>query len=142
MTDQKLAEEIVHHIYENDAFNRWLNIQIQEIAPGAVSLSMEVRDDMLNGIGICHGGIVFSLCDSALAYAANSHGRIAVALSNSISYPQKIDSGDTITAVAEELSLTNATATYDVTATNQDGDTVGLFRGTVYRTNKEFFNDQ
>jgi acyl-CoA thioesterase len=103
-----------------------------------VTVSLTVRDEMLNGFGLCHGGVTYSLADSALAFASNTHGRITLSIENSITYPKRISAGDVLTAVAEEESGTNRLAFYRVTVTRST-DVVALFRGTVYKTNQEFF---
>lgn len=134
-----LAEKVVNKMYDNDWFSQWLGIQRIQIDRGACRLSMKVRKEMLNGFGTLHGGITFSLADSALAFAANAHGKLSVALEASISYPLKAVEGDELTAVAEEQSISNRTAVYYITVTNQRNEKVGLFRGTVYRTEKNWF---
>jgi acyl-CoA thioesterase len=94
---------------------------------------------MVNGFGVSHGGIVYSLADSALAFAANTHGRVTVAIENSITYPQPVRVGDELTAVAEEEGASNRLAYFRVTVRRQDGSVVGLFRGTVYKTKTDYF---
>lgn len=132
------AKRFVQRMMEEDAFSRWLGIEIIEIAAGKAVLKMKIRDEMLNGFKLSHGGIVFSLADSALAFASNSRGRLALALENNISYFEKIENGDELTAVATELNLTNRTGTYQVEVTNQNNTKVAFFKGTVYRTPKEY----
>ena len=101
---------------------------------------LTVRDDMLNGFGVCHGGVAFSLADSALAFAANTHGKVTVAIENTISYPRKVSAGDVLVAVAEEESATNKLGFFRVTIRRGD-EIVSLFRGTVYKTNRPYFPD-
>ncbi len=125
-------------MFANDPFSRWLGIEIVEVDAGRVMLKMKVRREMLNGFGVCHGGIAFSLADSAFAFASNTHGRVSLALDASISYPVKVLEGDVLTAVAEEESLTHRIGIYTITVTNQNGEKVALFRGTVYRTDKPY----
>lgn len=136
MSDQEQAEHIVDKMLENDPFSEWLGIEPLEIRPGRVTLQMTVRKEMLNGFGVCHGGISFSLADSAMAFASNTRGRVALALENNISYPARIVEGDILIASAEELSLGNRIGVYQVTISNGDGKKVALFRGTVYRTSQ------
>ena len=126
-------------MYDNDWFSQWLGIEKLLIETGHCKLRMKVRKEMLNGFGSLHGGITFSLADSALAFAANAHGRLSVALEASISYPVKAVEGDILTAVAEEQNLTNKTGIYYITVTNQRNEKVGLFKGTVYRTEIKWF---
>jgi acyl-CoA thioesterase len=101
---------------------------------------MRVREEMVNGFGVSHGGIVYSLADSALAFAANTHGRVTVAIENSITYPQPVRVGDELAAVAEEEGASNRLAYFRVTVRRQDGAVVGLFRGTVYKTKTDYFS--
>jgi acyl-CoA thioesterase len=96
---------------------------------------------MLNGFGVCHGGVTFALADSALAFASNTHGQITMSIENSITYPKGVFEGDVLTAVAEEESATNRLAFYRVTVRSATDEIVALFRGTVYKTKEPFFSD-
>ena len=125
-------------MFEGDAFSKWLGIEIIEVSEGFCELKLVVREEMTNGFKIAHGGITYSLADSALAFASNSHGRQAVSIETSISHTKAVEIGDTLTAEATELNLTNATGIYDIKVTNQNDDVVALFKGTVYRTKKEW----
>ena len=136
--EQQLAERVVDAMMAADAFSRWLGIKVLAVGPQEASVTMRVRDEMVNGFGVSHGAIVYALADSALAFASNTHGRITVSIENSITYPKRISAGDVLTAVAEEESGTNRLAFYRVTVTRSN-DVVALFRGTVYKTNQEFF---
>ena len=138
---QDLAAKCVKEMYDKDFFSQWLGIDVLETKPGACKLRMKVRDEMLNGFGVAHGGIVYSFADSALAFASNSHGRVSLAVKNSVSYPEKILSGDELTAEATEVSLGDKLAHYDISVKNQNGALVAIFGGMVYRTKKEFFKD-
>ena len=122
---------------ERDAFSAWLGLEVSALAPGACTVRMTVRDDMLNGFGVCHGGVTYALADSALAFASNTHGRVTVSVENGISYPAPVAGGDRLVAVAEEESAGRRLAYYRVTVTNQRGEKVALFRGMVYRTDSE-----
>mgnify|MGYP000518893748 CR=1 FL=1 len=97
-------KEIVHKMYDNDPFSKWLGIELDAISEGSCQLSMTIRQDMLNGFGIAHGGITYSLADSALAFAANTHGRQSVSIDTSINHTEALKEGDTIEAfeVVEE----------------------------------------
>ncbi|WP_456425578.1 hotdog fold thioesterase [Rhodocaloribacter sp.] len=139
MTEQELAERVVAQMMANDAFSRWLGIEVADVAPGRVEIRMTVREEMLNGFRVAHGGIAYALADSALAFASNTRGRVALALENSIFYPAPVHAGDVLTAVAEEVAAANRVAAYNVTITRADGTNVGVFRGSVYRTKKEHF---
>lgn len=134
---QQLAERVVDAMLAKDAFSRWLGIEMLEITPRSARIRMTVRAEMVNGFGVSHGGIVYSLADSALAFAANTNGNVTVAVENSISYPQPVQVGDTLTAVAEEETFTNRLGYYRVIVKNQNDLLVAIFRGTVYRTKKE-----
>jgi acyl-CoA thioesterase len=138
-TAQALAEAVVATMMANDAFSRWLGISVLEIAPGRSTIRMTVRDEMVNGFGTSHGGIVYSLADSAFAFATNAAGTVSVAVDCTISYPRPVRPGDVLTAVAVEQSNTNRLSFCEVTVRNQDDVTVGHFRGTVYRTSRMFF---
>jgi acyl-CoA thioesterase len=97
---------------------------------------MAVRPEMLNGFGVCHGGVTFALADSALAFASNTHGRVTVSVESTMAYPAPVRADDTLTAVAVEESAGERLAFYRVAVSRQDGTTVGLFHGTVYRTKR------
>ncbi len=122
---------------DNDAFSQWLGIEVIDVDPGYCKLRMEVRQEMTNGFHVAHGGIAFSLADSAMAFAANSHGRIAMSVENSISYTDKVSAGDNLIAIAEELSASNRIGHYRVSVMNQKSEYVAYFNGTVYRTQKD-----
>ena len=137
MDKQTLAKEVVAKMMADDAFSRWLGIDVLEVEPGFAKIQMTVRSEMNNGFSITHGGIAYSLADSAFAFASNSHGRVAVALETNISYMKKVSSGDTLTATAEQLSLGNTVGVYNVHIMNQNDEKVALFRGTVFRTKEK-----
>lgn len=132
------AKQVVDKMYSNDAFSQWLGIKRIEDGAGKSVLQMVIRKDMLNGFGIAHGGISYSLADSALAFASNGHGIMSVSIETSISHTVSLKEGDTITAVATEESRTNKIAIYRVIVTSQTGQTVAVFKGVVYRTSKEW----
>jgi acyl-CoA thioesterase len=131
-----LAERSVALMWEQDHFSRWLGIEIVSIAPQACTLRATVREDMLNGFGICHGGVTFALADSALAFASNSHGQLTMSIENGISYIAPAHSGDVLTATATEEAGGGPLARYRVDVVNQTGAPVAIFRGTVYRTKR------
>jgi len=134
---QALSESVVKGMLAKDAFSEWLGIEALEIAPRRSTLRMTVRQEMVNGFGVAHGGIVYSLADSALAFACNTHGQVTVAVENSISYPAPIAVGDVLTAVASEESATNRLGFYRVLVKNQKDVVVAIFRGTVYNTKRD-----
>lgn len=141
MDKQKKALKVVEKMMAEDAFSQWLGIEVVDIKPGYAKLEMKVRPEMVNGFNVTHGGIAFSLADSALAFASNSYGRVAVAMENNISFTKKVMPGDLLTATTEELSLGRRIAVYNITITNQDEEKVALFRGTVFRTKQKHFED-
>jgi acyl-CoA thioesterase len=130
--------EIVDKMMELDYFSQWLGIRRIQDEAGKSILEMTIRKEMLNGFGIAHGGITYSLADSALAFAANGHGRKAVSVETSISHTIPLKEGDIITATAEEDNLSNRIGIYRLLITNQKGEKVAIFKGTVYRTEKEW----
>lgn len=138
MEKQELAEKVVDTMFANDYFSQWLGIERVKVEPGRCILQMKIRKEMLNGFSIAHGGIAYSLADSALAFASNSHGRKSLSIETSISHTVSIHEGDTIIATAVEINLTNKLGIYYITIT-MEGNTIALFRGTVYRTSKEWF---
>lgn len=127
------AESIVEHMYQGDAFSQWLGISVEETRPGHCQLRMRVRPEMLNGFGIAHGGIAYSLADSALAFAANGHGQHALSIETSISHTAPITEGTELTALASEEQLSPRIGIYRVEIRGTDGQLVALFKGTVYR---------
>ena len=129
-------------MHEKDAFSQWLGIECVKTGPGSCVLRMKVRSEMMNGFGIAHGGITYSLADSALAFASNSHGRKSVSVETSISHTTAVKAGDVLIAAAEELSLSNKIGVYQVRVARESGELVALFKGTVYRTSKEWFSDK
>jgi acyl-CoA thioesterase len=139
--EQTLAERVVTAMMAKDVFSQWLGIEVVSVRPRAATVRMTVREEMVNGFGVCHGGVTFSLADSALAFASNTHGRVTVSIENTISYPKGVSPGDTLTAVAEEESASNRLGFYKVTVRRAEDDIVALFRGTVYKTHRAFFSD-
>src|SRR5437868_127900 len=97
--EQRLATAVVNAMMARDAFSQWLGIRVQAVRPRQVTVSMTVRQDMVNGFGLAHGGIAYSLADTALAFASNTHGRVTVSIENSITYPSPVRVGDELTAV-------------------------------------------
>lgn len=129
MTEQALAEAVAEAMYARDPAVRAFGIRIDHVAPGHARLSMPVREDMLNGHGLCHGGMIFTLADSAFAYACNSRNQNTVASGCTIDYLAPGQCGDVLVAEAVEQSLTGRTGVYDIAVSNQDGKRIALFRG-------------
>lgn len=138
MTTQEKATKIVDRMYNNDPMSQWLGIQRLQDGPGISNLQMVVRQDMLNGFAIAHGGITYSLADSALAFASNAYGIQAVSIETSISHVAPVKEGDVLTTSVEEKNLTRSTGLYYITVSNQEGKAVAYFKGTVFRTGKEW----
>jgi acyl-CoA thioesterase len=138
MGKKELATQIVNQMMENDFYSKWLGIERIEEDAGKSVLQMKVRREMLNGFGMAHGAITFALADSALAFACNSHGRKAVSIETSISHTKGVKEGEILRAYAEEESLSHKIGFYKVTIKREDGEIVALFKGTVYRTSKEW----
>ena len=132
------SEIIVNKMYNKDAFSKWLGIKLLEIREGYCKLSMNIKKDMLNGFSIAHGGITYSLADSALAFAANTYGKKCISIETSISHTESCKEGDMLIATTKELSKTDKTYIYLITITNQNNKEVGIFKGSVYRTSKDW----
>lgn len=127
---------IVAHMMERDRFSQWLGIQVIETREGFCRIKMTLRAEMVNGFDIIHGGIAFSLADSALAFACNNRNNLSVALEASISFTKSMKVGDVLTAEAKELHNGRSTGLYLITITNQENTQVALFKGTCFRTGK------
>ncbi|MCU0868642.1 MAG: hydroxyphenylacetyl-CoA thioesterase PaaI [Burkholderiales bacterium] len=130
---QALAEAVGREMLAVDAASSGLGMRIVAIGPGFATLSMDVRDDMLNGFRICHGGYLTTLADSAFAFACNSRNALTVASSIGVDFVAPARAGDTLIAEAREVSLKGRTGVYDVTVRNAAGDTVAVLRGRSYR---------
>lgn len=126
------AQTIVDQMVEGDAFSRWLGIEILEIWEGYARIRMVVREDMLNGHGIAHGGISFSLADTAFAYASNSHGRKALSIDASINHIKPISLGDRLEAVARKENISERLGHY-IVRIHRRNEMVGVFKGVVFR---------
>ncbi|NVK28610.1 MAG: hydroxyphenylacetyl-CoA thioesterase PaaI [Flavobacteriia bacterium] len=132
------SKEIVGYMMANDDFSQWLGIEVLEVSPGNAKLQMTVREEMTNGFKIAHGGITYSLADSALAFASNGYGKQAVSIETSISHTRPVAIHDILTAVAIEKNKTKRTGIYEVIVSNQDGKVVALFKGTVFYREEEW----
>ncbi len=133
-----LPKKVTDVMMQNDLFSQWLGIERIKDSTGQSIVSLKVRAEMLNGFKILHGGISFALADSALAFAANSHGIQCVSIENSIHYHKPAKEGDVLTAVSNEVSKSNKIAVYEVVITNQLQEKIASFKGTVYRTKNEW----
>jgi acyl-CoA thioesterase len=131
-----LAKKVVDKMMRDDLFSQWLGIEVIEIREGYSKIKMTVREEMINGFGIVHGGIAFSLSDSAFAFACNNRNNLSVALDTSINFTKPVHPGDILTAEAKEIHNGKSTGLYHITVTNQRDHTVALFKGTCFRTAK------
>ncbi len=130
---RRRARAAADALYAGDTASRALGIELLEAAPGSVRVAMTVRDDMVNGHGICHGGIVFTLADSAFAFACNSHGEPMVAAGASIEFLAPIPRGARLIATATETSRTARGGIYDVVVAKETGEPLAHFRGRCAR---------
>ena len=136
MDNQPKPQQVVDHMLVHDKFSEWMGIKVLEIREGYSKINMEIREEMLNGFGIVHGGIPFSMADSAFAFACNNRNNLSVALDVTISFMKALHVGDILTAEAKEIHNGRSTGVYLITLTNQKGEQVGLFKGTCFRTGK------
>lgn len=130
---QALAERVVATMFARDRASQHLGLRILNVGPGSACVTMTVAPHMLNGHSSCHGGFIFTLADSAFAFACNSRNHVTVASGCSIEFVAAVREGDLLTARAQEQSLGGRTGVYDITVTNQDERLVALFRGKSYR---------
>ena len=138
---QALAERVGAGMYARDRASQAMGMQIGAIGPGYAELTMAVRADMLNGHAICHGGFIFTLADSAFAFACNSYNLTTVASGCAIDFVAPAREGDVLAAMARERSVSGRTGVYDIEVTNQRGETVAYFRGKSYRIKGHVIDD-
>jgi len=136
ITGDILANNVVNDMLQKDLFSQWLGISIIEIKEGYSKIKMTVRSEMINGFGIVHGGIAFSLADSAFAFACNNRNVLSVALDTSINFLKPVQVNDVLIAEAKELHNGRSTGLYHINITNQQNETVAVFKGTCFRTSK------
>ena len=132
-----LAHEVVAHMMEHDLFSQWLGIEVLEVKEGYSKIKMTVRPEMINGFGIVHGGIAFSLADSAFAFACNNRNNLSVALDTSINFIKPVHVGDVLIAEGNELHNGKSTGLYHINITNQKEHLIAQFKGLCYRTDKK-----
>ena len=130
---QLLAERSAAVLYERDRASQMLGISITAVRPGFAQLTMTVREDMVNGHGVCHGGLIFTLADSAFAFACNSHNEATVAAAGAIDFLAPARAGDELTAEAHETWRTRRNGLYEIVVFNRRGERIALFRGRSYR---------
>jgi acyl-CoA thioesterase len=142
MTTEKnqLANKVVNHMMQHDLFSQWLGIEVLDIKEGYSKIKMTIRPEMLNGFGIVHGGIPFSLADSAFAFACNNRNVLSVALDTSINFIKPVHVGDVLTAEAKELHNGKSTGLYHIEIFNQKDHLVAQFKGLCYRTDKKLID--
>lgn len=129
MTPQEIAEAVAKLVAERDMAGRRLGLQLVSVSPGRCELQMKVQPDMVNSGGTCHGGVIFTLADSAFGYACNSFNRIAVAQQCDITYLKPVAVGTVLIAAAERRETAGRSSVYDMTVRDDAGNTVALFRG-------------
>ncbi|WP_068245989.1 hydroxyphenylacetyl-CoA thioesterase PaaI [Hydrotalea flava] len=134
---QNSFEQVVQQMMKDDLFSQWLGIQVLEVKEGYSKISMLVRPEMMNGMGIVHGGIAFSLADSAFAFACNNRNQLSVALDTSIQFLKPVHVHDILTAEAVELHNGKSTGLYLIKIFNQNQHLIALFKGTCFRTSKK-----
>ncbi|HWI90359.1 MAG TPA: hydroxyphenylacetyl-CoA thioesterase PaaI [Flavisolibacter sp.] len=131
-----IHEQVIEHMMYHDAFSQWMGIEVLETKEGYSKIRMVIREEMVNGFGIVHGGIPFSLADSAFAFACNNRNNLSVALDVTITFTKAVNVGDVLTAEAKEVHNGRSTGVYLITVTNQNNEQVALFKGTCFRTGK------
>jgi acyl-CoA thioesterase len=134
----KTPNQILEILMKEDSFSQWMGIEIQAIELGYCKLKARINSTMLNGFRIAHGGISYSLADSALAFASNSRGVQCISIETSISHVKKVLEGDYLIIEANEIHRGKTIGNYDVSLKNQQNQIIALFKGTVYITEKEW----
>jgi acyl-CoA thioesterase len=132
-----IHKEVVDHMMENDFFSQWMGVEVLEVKEGYSKIKMTIRPEMVNGFGIVHGGIPFSLADSAFAFACNNRNNLSVALDVTITFTKAVNVNDVLTAEAKEVHNGRSTGVYLITIFNQNNEQVALFKGTCFRTGKK-----
>ena len=139
--EQALAEACAETLFADDRASRGLGMVIESVAPGHAVLRMSVREDMSNGHGICHGGFIFTLADSAFAFACNTHNRVTVAQAAKIDFLRPARQGETLRADAREISRGGRSGLYDVEVRREDGELIAVFRGNSHSSDKPLVED-
>jgi acyl-CoA thioesterase len=129
MSPQERARKSADAMWSTDQASKWFGMELLEVDEGRATMGLTIEAHHCNGHFICHGGVIFSLADSAFAFACNSRNQVTVAQHNSITFVAPGKSRDRLTAEAREVSLTGRSGFYDVTVTNQNGTTIAIFRG-------------
>lgn len=134
MNETDIAKQCRDTMWSDDFATQDMGMDIQVDGPGTSRASFEIQKRMVNGHGLCHGGYIFALADSAFAFACNTYNRVTVAASASIEFLRSARLGDVLTATATETHRGGRTGVYDVEVSNQDGEVVAIFRGRSYAT--------
>jgi acyl-CoA thioesterase len=131
-----LANKVVGKMMQDDLFSQWMGMQVLDVKEGYSKITMPIRKEMINGFGIVHGGVAFSLADSAFAFACNNRNNVSVALDVTISFTKAVNVGDVLIAEAKEIHNGRSTGLYLITIFNQRNEQVAFFKGTCFRTGK------
>jgi acyl-CoA thioesterase len=132
----QMARSVVDHMMENDFFSQWMGVEVLDVKEGYSRVKMSIRKEMVNGFGIVHGGIPFSLADTAFAFACNNRNNLSVALDVTITFTKAVNVGDVLTAEAKEFHNGRSTGVYQIIVSNQHDEQIALFKGTCFRTGK------
>ena len=136
LNEKNKPADVVQHMMKHDLFSQWLGIEVLEVKEGFSRIKMTVRAEMINGFGIVHGGIAFSVADSAFAFACNNRNNLSVALDTAINFLKPVHVGDELTAEAKEIHNGKSTGLYHISISNQRDHVVAIFKGTCFRTGK------
>jgi acyl-CoA thioesterase len=139
---QALAEACAAALFSDDRASKALGMVVETVQPGRAVLRMDVREDMTNGHGICHGGFIFTLADSAFAFACNTHNRVTVAQAARIDFLRPVRRGDVLRAEAREISRGGRSGLYDVEVRRADGELVACFRGNSHSSDKPLVEER
>lgn len=142
LTPQETAIRASSAMWSNDQASKWLGLKLDEIGPGTATMSMKVEEHHLNGYRICHGGFIFTLADSAFAFACNSYNQLAVAQHNTVSFISPGKPGETLVAKAVEIDKSGRSGIYDVHVTGEDNRTVAEFRGCSREVKGKHFEEE
>ncbi|WP_299044933.1 hydroxyphenylacetyl-CoA thioesterase PaaI [uncultured Tateyamaria sp.] len=142
MTPEERAQRCADAMWATDQASQALGMRIVQVGPGTATLTMQVRKHMLNGHGICHGGMIFSLADSAFAFACNTYNQLAVAQTNQITYITPGQPDEVLTATATEIARHRRSGTYDVVVTGDDDRQIALFRGLSRTVSGTHFDEE
>ena len=130
-------QQVVDHMMQHDKFSQWLGIEVLDVKEGYSKIKMIVRAEMVNGFGIAHGGVSFSLADSAFAFACNNRNNLSVALDTSINFTKAVNTNDELIAEAKEIHNGRSTGLYLISIYNQNNEQVAHFKGNCFRTGKK-----